>query len=33
MNSISEWEPKGRQGESHRRWTLEEDDFVFTHSN
>lgn len=33
MNSILEWQPKGRQGESHRRWTLEEDDFVFTHSN
>ena len=33
MDSIINWMPTGRQGEVHRRWTKEEEDFVYTHTN
>ena len=33
MESIVNWQPSGKQGESHRRWTIEEDNFVYSHTN
>lgn len=33
MDSIINWMPTGRQGEVHRRWTKEEEDFVYAHTN
>ena len=32
MEEILDWEPIGRQGQSKKRWTKEEDDFVYNHS-
>ena len=32
MIKISQWEPKGKQGTSLRRWTPEEDDYILSHS-
>lgn len=32
MISILNWEPSGRQGEIHKRWSKEEDDFVYENS-
>lgn len=32
MNSIVTWMPTGRQGIQQKRWTQEEDDYVYTHS-
>lgn len=32
MQSIILWEPTGRQGMRQRRWTQEEDDYVYTHT-
>lgn len=32
MIKISQWEPKGKQGKVSRRWTPEEDEYVFSHT-
>ena len=33
MKEIVQWQPTGRQGEIHKRWTKEEEDYVYTHTN
>ena len=33
MESISAWQPKGKQGIKTRLWTKEEEDFLYTHTN
>lgn len=33
MKEIIQWQPTGKQGEIHKRWTKEEEDYVYTHTN